>query len=116
MHNNIENLRHHLNLTQYQSNRLKMYYEMYNFSRLQKRGGVLYVPYASRGLWERVGRILFGVRADLIGQNKVLLRAQRNIKFFANGYHCVRVGKYTYYADAAGQVVSRDEFLRETTS
>lgn len=114
MHENIDALGQYLNLSRYQFNRLKMNSELYNFSGMQKRGGVLYAPYVSRGFWGRVGRVLFGVRADLIGHDKILLRAQRKIKFFANGYHCVRVGKYTYYANSLGQVVSREEFLRET--
>ena len=100
-----------LNLSQYQSNKLKTNYDRYNISRLQKRGGVLYAPYATRGVWQCLIQILFGARADLIGQHKTLLQAQRNIKFYANGYHSVRVGKYTYYADASGRAVSRDEFV-----
>ncbi|MBQ8255372.1 MAG: hypothetical protein IJY99_00190 [Alphaproteobacteria bacterium] len=110
----INSLSQNLNLSNYQTNRLKKDYDLYNISRIQKRGGVLYVPYLSHGFWGRVGRVLFGARADLIGHDKILLRAQRNIKFCANGYHCVRVGKYTYYANSYGQVISRDEFLRET--
>lgn len=101
-----------LNLSQYQLNKLKMSYDQYNISRLEKRGGVLYVPYIYHGFFGFLSKILFGVRADLIGKNKTLLRAQRNIKFCANGYHSVRVGKYTYYADADGQAVSKNDFLR----
>jgi len=99
-----------LSLSQYQTNKLKAHYDRYNIARLQKRGGVLYAPYATRGPWQYVMRILFGARADLIAHDKTLLQAQRNIKFCANGYHCVRVGKYTYYADASGNNVSREEF------
>ncbi len=112
MHKNIDTLCQLMGLSQYQACKLKTHFERYNFSRLQQRGGVLYAPYLSNGFWQRVGAFLFGVRADLIGKNKVLLQAQRNIKFCANGYHCVRVGRYTYYANAMGQVVSRDEFLQ----
>lgn len=101
-----------LKLSQYQSSKLKTNYDRYNISRLQKRGGVLYAPYATRGVWQYLVRVLCGARADLIGQNKTLLQAQRNIKFCANGYHSVRVGKYTYYADASGRTVSRDEFIK----
>ncbi len=108
----INNLCQILCLSQYQTNKIKAHYDRYNISRLQKRGGVLYAPYATRGIWEYFARILFGVRADLIAPDKTLLQAQRNIKFCANGYHCVRVGKYTYYADALGNNVSREEFKR----
>ena len=111
MHKNINQLCELLGLNQYQSGKLKMHSERYNFSRLQKRGGVLYAPYATHGVWQNLMRIFFGTQADLIGKNKVLLQAQRGIKFTANGYHCVRVGRYTYYANGAGQVVSKREFL-----
>ena len=111
MDTHFDRLAHNLNLSHYQSNRLKAHYDRYNFSRLQKRGGVLYAPYAVHGFWQYVRRILLGVRADLIGQNRVLLRNQRNIKFCKNGYHSVRVGRQTYYANALGQVVSQQEFL-----
>ena len=87
---------------------------MYNIARLQKRGGVLYAPYATHGMFGWLGKVLFGGRADLIGKNHMLLRAQKNIRFCANGYHCVRVGRYTYYADAMGNAVSRSEFLKKT--
>lgn len=103
-----------LNLNDYQVHKLKTNYDKYNMSGVQKRGGVLYVPYVSRGFLDMVRAFLFGVPADLIGQNKVLLRAQRNIKFCENGFHCVRVGKYTYYANAAGQVISKEDFLAAT--
>ncbi len=103
-----------LNLNAYQAHKLKTNYDKYNISGMQKRGGVLYVPYMSHGLFGAIRAFLFGAPADLIGQNKVLLRAQRNIKFCENGFHCVRVGRYTYYANAAGQVVSKEEFLAAT--
>lgn len=113
MRDYIDKLSHNLNLTSYQANKLKLHYDMYNISRLEKRGGLLYAPYAVHGFWERVSRVLFGVRADLIGQNKILLQAQRNIKFYANGLHCVKIGRYTYYADASGKILSRYEFKQE---
>jgi hypothetical protein len=85
-------------------------------SRLEKRGGVLYAPYVAHGFWGRVSHVLFGARADLIGKNKTLLRAQRKIRFYANGFHCVKIGRYTYYADASGQVMSQQDFKREITN
>ena len=87
MHENINKIAQLLNLTMYQSNRLKRNCERYNMSGLQKRGGVLYAPYVVHGFWVRLGTVVFGGRADLIGPDKVLLRAQRGIKFCANGYH-----------------------------
>lgn len=114
MNEHINKLADYLNLNEYQAHKLKTNYDKYNISRLQKRGGILYVPYVSRGLLSNLRALFFGVPADLIGENKILLRAQRNIKFCENGFHSVRVGHYTYYANAAGQVVSKDEFLDAT--
>lgn len=110
MHNNIHALVHNLNLSEYQENKIKSHYDRYNISRLEKRGGLLYAPYVVHGFWGRVSRVLFGVRADLIAENKTLLQAQRNIKFCANGFHSVKVGKYTYYADARGENISKYDF------
>ncbi len=115
MQNRIDVLAQQLNLSLYQSNKLKTNYEQYNISRLEKRGGVLFAPYNMPGFFGWIGRVLFGVRADLIGENRMLLQAQRKIKFCANGYHCVRVGRYTYYADGTGNVVSRGEFMEKSS-
>lgn len=114
MQNRINVLAQNLNLSLYQSNKLKTNYEQYNISRLVKRGGVLFAPYNMPGFFGWIGRVLFGVRADLIGENKILLQGMRKIKFCANGYHCVRVGRHIYYADASGNVVSRGEFIENT--
>ncbi len=112
MHDYINNLIKNLNLTSYQENKIKADYDKYNFARLEKRGGLLYAPYIVHGFWGRVSCVLFGVRADLIGQDKMLLSAQRNIKFGANGYHCVKIGRYTYYADATGKAISYSDYVR----
>ena len=111
MHKNINTLCDLLGLNQYQKGKLKLHYERYNIAHLEQRGGVLYAPYATRGLRKKIESFLFGTRADLIGKNSVLLRARRGIQFCAKGYHCVRAGRYTYYADASGRVISRREFM-----
>lgn len=116
MYDYIHNLSKNLNLTQYQENKILSDYEKYNVSRLEKRGGVLYAPYVVHGFLGCVSRMLFGERADLIGKNKTLLRAQRNIRFYANGFHCVKIGRYTYYADASGRVISQHDFERKITN
>ena len=113
MHDYIDKLSHNLNLTSYQENKIKSHCDRYNMSRLEKRGGLLYAPYIVHGFWGHVSSVLFGAPADLIGQNKTLLQAQRNIKFYANGFHCVKVGRYTYYADANGKIMSQYEFNQE---
>lgn len=111
MHDCINTLSQYLRLTPYQSETLIRNTDKYNMGRVVKRGGVLYVPYVSHGVLERIKNMVFGVRADLIGQNKMLVTNRRNVKFCKNGYYYVKIGPYTYYADAYGRAVSRDEFF-----
>ena len=61
----------YLNLNQYQLSKLKTDYDKYNISKLEKRGGVLYVPYVVTGFWKKLLSVLFGRQADLIGENKL---------------------------------------------
>ncbi len=110
--NSLEYLSQTLGLSPYQENHLRLNQHKYNMGRLVKRGGVLYAPHAGRGFIRGIGRVLFGCPADLIGKNKTLLKNQRGIKFCADGYHCVRIGRFTYYADPNGQAVSREIFMR----
>lgn len=112
MHDYINSLSNHLRLTPFQSKVLEQNINKYNMGRVVKRGGVVYVPYVSHGIFGRIKKIIFGAYADLIGQNKILVKNRRNIKFLKNGYHCVKIGPYTYYADAYGQAVSREDFFR----
>lgn len=114
MQDYINILSKQLNLSQYQENKLKTQSYKYDVTRLQKRGGVLYAPYVTHGLFDWCIKFLFGRPADLIGPKYVLLRAQRKVKFCANGYHCVRVGRHRYYANAFGDIVSKNEFLKNT--
>ncbi len=114
MYDYIDNITKTLRLTPYQSYVLKNNTHKYNVARIVKRGGVVYVPYLSRGFINYLIKLFCGTSADLIGQSQILVRNKRNIKFCNDGYHCVQVGQYTYYADAKGRNISRDEFLRET--
>ena len=113
MHDYISNLTHLLRLTPYQSDVLKSNINNYNLGHIVKRGGVIYVPYVSRGIYAWIIKKICGVRADLIGQNKILIRNKRNIRFYKNGYYCVKIGRYIYYADSMGHAISRNEFLQE---
>lgn len=101
-----------LRLTPYQSYVLASNSDKYNIGRIVKRGGVVFVPYQSRGIFGFFKKILFGVNVDVIGQNKMLVTNQRNVKVFSNGYHYVKFGPYTYYADAYGRGINRSDFLR----
>lgn len=110
----FEKLSHTMNLTPYQAQVLAAGADKYDMSRLVKRGPVLYAPHAVRGIWQNAVRLFAGRRADLIGKTKTLLRAQRRIKFFPGGFHCVRIGRFMYYADAGGAAISREAFRRAT--
>ena len=114
MHDYIDELSFNLCLTPYQSDVLKNNTQKYNMGRIVKRGGVVYVPYVSHGIFSGLVKIICGARADLIGQNKMLIKNRRNIKFCKNGYYCIKIGPYTYYADASGQAISKEDFLRST--
>lgn len=114
MHAHIDKLSQTLRLSQHQSAILKNNSRYYNVGRIVKRGNIVYVPYVSHGLLSWFAEFLFGAQADLIAPNKTLIKKQRNIKFCKNGYHCVKLGAYTYYGDAAGQAISRNEFLKNT--
>ena len=116
MYDYIDKISFNLRLTPYQSDILKNNIQKYNMGRIVKRGGVLYVPYVSRGIFAWIAKFVCGSRADLIGQNKILIQNRRKINFYKDGYHCVKIGHYKYYADASGQAISREDFLRNIKS
>ena len=116
MYDYIDKLSFSLRLTPYQSGILKDNFQNYNMGRIVKRGGVIYVPYVSHGLIAQLVNLIHGVRADLIGQNKILIKNKRKITFCKNGYFLIKSGRYKYYADASGQAISREDFLRSTKS
>lgn len=108
---NIDLLCDTLGLSPYQRDVLKANYEKYDIARLVKRGGVLFAPHVRRGrLFAVAAQILRGTPADLIGRHKMLLRGQRRVKFYADGFHSVNLGRFRYYADADGQAVSHEIF------
>lgn len=110
---NFDRLAETMGLSLYQKETLRGNYEKYDFSRLVKRGDVLYAPHAPRpGIFAALQRLFMGNLADLIGKNKTLLSGRRRIKFYAHGYHCVNIGQYKYYADPSGQAISRTIFRR----
>lgn len=110
---NFDRLAETMGLSFYQQETLRRNYKKYDFSRLVKRGDVLYAPYASQpGFFAALQRLFMGNFADLIGKNKTLLSGQRRIKFYAYGYYCVNIGQYKYYADPSGQAISRNIFRR----
>lgn len=109
--NNIEKLSEIMGFSPYQLSVLKNNADKYNVSHIVKRGGVLYVPHATKkDIFNRAADLLLGHRADLIGQDKILLSARRSIKFYVSGYHSVRIGDDVYYANPNGHVISRAMF------
>lgn len=114
----IDDLAKLLSLSQYQYDVLKSNYKKYDISGLVKRGGVLYAPYLLKtdSLSSLIRTVLYGKHADLIGQNKMLASGKKKIKFYAGGFHCVCLGRFKYYADKNGRVVSRNKVMREISN
>ena len=107
---NIDTLAHMLNLTDYQANVLKSRPDVYKLSGLVKRGHALYAPRVSSfSFLDILGCIFLGRRADLIGGDKMLVQNTRGIEFFADGFYSAPIGKYRYYADDNGNIVTRDK-------
>jgi hypothetical protein len=85
----IDMLAQHLRLTPYQAYILEKNNTKYDFSRLVKRGGILYAPYRCddrRGFAEYCARMLFGPRADLIGADRILVSDRRGIRIYPTGF------------------------------
>ena len=88
MNPEIDKLARALNLSVYQENVLKSNPDAYKLSGLIKRGAVLYAPRVatSHVFLNFLGRIFYGRSADLIGENKMLVRRGRGIDFRAHGF------------------------------
>lgn len=116
MNPEIDKLARALNLSVYQENVLKSNPDAYKLSGLIKRGAVLYAPRVatSHVFLNFLGRIFYGRSADLIGENKMLVRRGRGIDFRAHGFYSAPIGQYRYYADGDGNIITRATFLRET--
>lgn len=116
MNSDIDKLADVLGLSTYQRNVLKSNPDIYNLSRLIKRGSALYAPrnISSYKFINFLFGVFFGNHADLIGKNKMLVRNTRGIEFRARGFYSAPVGRqYRYYADDCGNIITRDDFFRE---
>jgi hypothetical protein len=85
----IDMLARYLRLTPYQAYILEKNSTKYDFSRLVKRGGILYAPYRCddrSGFAEYCARKLFGPRADLIGADRILASDRRRIRIYPTGF------------------------------
>ncbi len=105
---NIDILARNMGLSPYQANVLKSNYDEYDIRGLVKRGHALYVPRRAHGpiVWRMISR-LRGVRGDLIGQQKTLLRRRRGIKLYGGGFYSVNVGRRKLYGDDSGAPFTR---------
>ncbi len=112
----IDKLAVALGLSAYQKNVLKSNPGAYKLSGLVKRGGALYAPRiaSSHVLLNFIYRLLYGRSADLIGYDKMLVRNTRGIEFRNGGFYSAPIGRFRYYADDCGNIITRSTFMRET--
>ncbi len=105
----------HLNLSPYQTYLITQNHEKYDIDKLVKRGNVLYAPYRrnhSRGFVDACLKILHGPRADLIGNEQMLVQDKRSIKIYGPGFHTVYDKGKKYYADYNGRRLAREVFFK----
>lgn len=114
MNADIEKLATVMGLSQYQKNILKSNSAAYDISHLVKRGDVLYAPRVTHSFIQSFCDLFIGRSADLIGKNKMLVCNRRGVQFFARGFYSVAVGRYKYYADENGDIISRRAFMQRT--
>lgn len=117
MNSDIDKLADILGLSAYQRNVLKSNPDIYHLSGLIKRGNALYAPRnaTSHRLLNFLSILFLGRPADLIGKNKMLVRNSRGIEFCAGGFYSAPIGRqYRYYADDCGNIITRENFIRET--
>ncbi len=116
MNSDIDKLATIMGLSNYQKNVLKSHPGVYKLSGLIKRGKALYAPrYVTSNKILNFLHILFcGKTADLIGNDKMLVRNSRGIEFYAKGFYSAPIGRrYRYYADDSGNIITRDCFIQE---
>lgn len=104
-----------LRLTPYQTYILEKNCKKYDFSRLVKRGMVLYCPYLcddKKRIVEYVARLLFGPRVDLVGPDRLIIQDQRGVRVYSSGFYSARRNGLKYYADPVNNRVARNMFWR----
>lgn len=100
-----------LRLSPYQTHVLEKNAMAYDLSRLVKRGLVLYAPYKEPN--HSLAKRLLGPRADLIGEDSLLVCDQRGIKLYSSGFFRAKDSQgRTYYADHNGMVIDRNMMYR----
>jgi hypothetical protein len=104
-----------LNLSPYQRYILETNGEKYNLDHLQKRGVVLYAPYRcsiAKSPRDFIMKHIFGPRADLIGESRMLARDMRGLKIHATGFYSGIEKFHKFYADSNGARISKSIFDR----
>ncbi|MDO5012115.1 MAG: hypothetical protein Q4E56_01170 [Pseudomonadota bacterium] len=105
----IDKLAYTLGLNEYQTRVLKQNYGKYDVCHLVLRGGVLYAPRNRvRGFIDRLLHPFAAPYADLIGRDKILMHASRNVKLVAGGYHCIRTDNGKLWSDKYGNIITSD--------
>lgn len=102
-----------LDLSPYQGEVVCKNQDVYSFAGMEKRGGVLYAPHRRQGFLDAMVRIIYGPRADLIGEKYILQRDVRGIRLYSGGYHRVHTGRGTYYSGPHGEPLSREKFMEK---
>ena len=111
MYKMIERMR----LNKFQQNMLFGNPHRYDLAKVVKKGVVVYAPLAkkSHSFIAALHNFFMGERADLIGENKILVREQRGIKLYATGFYRAKSKNgHCYYYDSVGNKISHDQFRR----
>jgi hypothetical protein len=103
-----------LRLNDFQQKALFSNPEKYDLDKLVKKGVVIYAPIAKqcKCLKGRIKRLFFGPRADLVGENKILVENKRHIKLYRTGFYHSKDKDGCYWADSTGRKISRKEFFK----
>ena len=112
----MDKLTEKLNLNMFQQGALFHNPEKYNLDKLVKKGVVVYAPLVEEASCPCVGTLrdmVYGEKADLIGENKILAHVQRGIKLYATGFYRAKAKNgRNYYADSSGRKLTHEEFKK----
>ena len=110
----MDKLINKLRLNSFQQKALFGNPEKYDLNGLVRKGVLVYAPLANQGsgcLAGKLSRFFHGPKADLIGEDKILVSEQRGIKLYRTGFYRARdKDGRRYYADSTGKKLSHYEF------
>jgi len=111
----LTDLSQKLNLTSYQICVIEKNYYKYNLNRLVQQGGLLYAPYRCDyvgNLQDVISKLFCGQRADLIGQDRMLVINKRGIKVYNDGCFSACINGEKYQGDAFGNPIEKSNCIR----